>query len=169
MLKTINLVTREKGALSVDLIESILMFDKNEFEESYQYFNNSINTGTFYPLITEEKKIKSLFVLTNGMVYPSSFRTIRQSNTLSENNIDMLTVIGGDKCLVPVRNVESILQVDSDEGINGPDLLNKAIKDGNLVPLVFDKDKIKSIVILSNGQVYPSTFNASTLISRIND
>ena len=64
--------------------------------------------------------------------------------------------------------IESILQLDDSESDEADKILLSSIEDGVYHPLIKDKDKIKSLVILSNGQVYPSTFNVSTLSKRIN-
>ena len=44
-----------------------------------------------------------------------------------------------------------------------------AIQNGSYYPLVTNKESIKSIVIMTNGHVYPSTFRAGTLVSRVRE
>lgn len=164
----IGIVGQDRCVVATDMIEAILLFNEQKNPEAFQVYTEAMDNNFFCPVISDTDKIKSLLILSNGQVYPSIFRVPTLSKRLEELGRDNITVTGCDKCIIPVDSIESILQLDDSESDEADKILLSSIESGVYHPLIKDKDKIKSLVILSNGQVYPSTFNVSTLSKRIN-
>lgn len=79
---------------------------------------------------------------------------------------DIITIVGKEMGLVSAEKVEGILNIKLDEAQT---VIMNAIQNGYYYPLVTNKESIKSIVIMTNGHVYPSTFRAGTLVSRVKE
>ncbi len=79
---------------------------------------------------------------------------------------EMITIVGPKMGAVSANMVESILSIKLEEA---QIVLKEALEDGRYCPLIGDKSKIKSLVILSNGQVYPSNFRYDTLKGRFSE
>ena len=77
---------------------------------------------------------------------------------------DVITIVGRDAGAVAVSMVEAILDIKAPETSI---VLENALNENRYCPLVADKSKIKSLVVLSNGKVYPSTFRVPTLSKRM--
>lgn len=77
---------------------------------------------------------------------------------------EMITIVGPKMSAVNADMVESILSIKLEEA---QIVLRDAMSEGRYCPLIGDQTKIKSLVILSNGQVYPSNFRYDTLKGRI--
>lgn len=76
----------------------------------------------------------------------------------------IITVIGRDLGAISAQKVEGLLDYNTEEGRW---LLNKARESNNFVNLLADESKIKTLVLMDSGKIYPSTFNLSTLAKRI--
>jgi hypothetical protein len=79
---------------------------------------------------------------------------------------EIVTVVGNNLGAINAQMVESILCASTEEAQN---ILQESIREGRYCPLIADRSKIKSIVILSNGQVYPSNFRYVTLTRRFTE
>lgn len=77
---------------------------------------------------------------------------------------DVITIVGRDAGAVATSMVEAILDIKAPETEL---VLETAMRENRYCPLVADKSKIKSLVLLSNGKVYPSTFRVPTLSKRL--
>lgn len=76
----------------------------------------------------------------------------------------LITVIGRDMGAVSASSVESVIDYTLPEARL---LVEEAKNKNKFKPLITDDDKIKSIIVMVNGQIYPSTFRVVTLIDRI--
>lgn len=75
-----------------------------------------------------------------------------------------ITIVGRDVGKVSASKIESLVDFSSDAaGI----ILTEALENNTFVKLVTDSSKIKTLVILDNGKVYPSTFKIKALAGRI--
>ena len=77
----ITIVGRDLGTVSALDIEAILDFNA---EENKLIMYNARERNQYFPLITDETKIKSLIIMKSGMIYPSTFRLVTISNRIKE-------------------------------------------------------------------------------------
>lgn len=82
----------------------------------------------------------------------------------SVNSSEFITIIGRTGASVPIHKIEAILEFCHQT--SAEEIFDKAMKEGRLIKTLVDKDKIRSIVILESGEVYPSTFHYTTLRDR---
>lgn len=75
-----------------------------------------------------------------------------------------ITIIGKDRGAIAATEVESILDYTLEEA---RDIVTIAKNAGNYIPFMNNDDKIKSIIIMNSGKVYPSSFSVVTLKQRV--
>lgn len=92
-------------------------------------------------------------------------RATKKIYILSNPN-NLITIVGRDMGQIAANNVEAIFDFASKEG---KDLYAKAIEEGRYVRFISDQSKIKCLVLMINGKVYPSTFTVPTLHNRIKE
>lgn len=73
----------------------------------------------------------------------------------------MINIIANDICALPISEIESII---SSETFIWLDINKLKLK---VINLIRDDRRIKTFIILKNGNVYPSTFSLSALVNRI--
>ncbi len=78
----------------------------------------------------------------------------------------MITVVGRDMGSISATNVESVIDYALPEAQL---VLNKARNENNYRQFIADENKIKSLIIMTNGVVYPSSFRVVTLNERIRE
>lgn len=78
------------------------------------------------------------------------------------NNI--VTLVGGDLGAVSVDKIESLIDFSTKEA---KEIVKKAQEEQRYINYVMDDKKIKTIVVLTNGNVYPCSFNLNTMVKRI--
>ena len=78
---------------------------------------------------------------------------------------DFITIVGRTNVKVSARKIESIIEFS--KGSYGENIFNEALEDGRLVKVLTDTNKIRSLLLMENNKVYPSTFSVSTLDNRI--
>lgn len=76
----------------------------------------------------------------------------------------MITVVGRDLGAISAVDVEGIIDYTLPEA---QVIIQKAKAGNKYYPFVADDSKIKSLIIMTNGTVYPSTFRVVTLMERI--
>lgn len=69
----VTVVGRDMGAISAQSVQAVLDY---ALSETKTYVQEARVQGKFIPLIAEESKIKSVLIMNNGVVYPSSFRVV---------------------------------------------------------------------------------------------
>lgn len=77
----ITVVGRDMGAISATNVESLIDY---ALPEAQLIISNARNEGKYRQFITDESKIKSLIIMTNGIVYPSSFRVVTLNERIKE-------------------------------------------------------------------------------------
>lgn len=76
----------------------------------------------------------------------------------------MITVVGQDMGAIAANNVEALIDYTVPEA---RDIILKARNEGKYCQLIADDSKIKTLIIMTNGIVYPSSFRVVTLADRI--
>lgn len=89
-------------------------------------------------------------------------REIKKEMILRPNA--MVTVIGRDMGAIAANEVESVIDYALPEAKT---ILRLAREQGKFVPLIVDDAKIKSLLVMTQGAIYPSTFRVTTLMERI--
>lgn len=87
-------------------------------------------------------------------------------NSIYMQSNDMVTIVGRDMGAVSAQQVQALIDFNS---IEGEHIFNSALENGTYIKFITDKSKIKTLVIMDNGNIYPSTFNLSTLMKRISE
>mgnify|MGYP000367553504 CR=1 FL=1 len=82
------------------------------------------------------------------------------------NPNNLVTIVGRDMGQIAANNVEAIFDFSSKEG---KELFASAIQENRYVRFIADQSKIKCLVLMNNGKVYPSTFTVPTLHNRIKE
>lgn len=78
---------------------------------------------------------------------------------------DFITIVGRTNVKVSARKVEALIEFS--KGSYGENIFNEALEDGRLVKVLTDTNKIRSLILMENNKVYPSTFSVTTLDNRI--
>lgn len=92
-------------------------------------------------------------------------RATKKIYILSNPNT-LITIVGRDMGQIAANNVEAIFDFATKEG---KDLYTKANEEGRYIRFISDLSKIKCLVLMVNGKVYPSTFTVPTLHNRIKE
>ena len=83
---------------------------------------------------------------------------------ITSNPNSMVTIIGRDMGAISASQVEAVIDFATDEAKY---ILQNARAQQNYIPFLADETKIKSLVLMTNGKVYPSTFRTVTLMERV--
>lgn len=78
---------------------------------------------------------------------------------------DFITIVGRTNVKVSARKIEALIEFS--KGSYGENIFNEALEDGRLIKVITDTNKIRSLILMENNKVYPSTFSVSTLDNRI--
>ena len=77
----ITVVGRDMGSISASNVEAVLDY---ALPEAQEIIVKARSANKYRPFITDESKIKSLIIMTNGVVYPSSFRVVTLNERIKE-------------------------------------------------------------------------------------
>lgn len=77
----ITVVGRDMGSISATNVESVIDYTLPEAE---MIINEARSKNKYRQFIADESKIKSLIIMTNGIVYPSSFRVVTLNERIRE-------------------------------------------------------------------------------------
>lgn len=91
-------------------------------------------------------------------------KTVKYDVNLKANSL--ITVVGRDLGAISANKVESVMDYLCEEARY---IIAEAKTRGKYISLISDEQKIKSIVLMDNGKVYPSTFRVVTLMERIKE
>lgn len=86
----ITVIGRDMGAISADKVEAVV---DNSISEAQLIVNKARSENNYRQLITDETKIKSLIIMTNGIVYPSSFRVVTLIERIREATTEINDII----------------------------------------------------------------------------
>lgn len=86
----VNIVGRDMGAVSATKVESVIDFS---LPEAKTLLLRARNENKYHPLIGDENKIKSLVLMDNGVVYPSSFRVVTLNDRIREATSELNNII----------------------------------------------------------------------------
>lgn len=78
---------------------------------------------------------------------------------------DFITIVGRTNVKVSARKIEALIEFS--KGSYGENIFNEALEDGRLIKVITNTNKIRSLILMENNKVYPSTFSVSTLDNRI--
>ena len=71
---------------------------------------------------------------------------------------DFITIVGRTNVKVSARKIEALIEFS--KGSYGENIFNEALEDGRLIKVITDTNKIRSLILMENNKVYPSTFSA---------
>lgn len=78
---------------------------------------------------------------------------------------DLITIVGRSNVKVSARKIEALIEFQ--KGKYGEIIFNEALNTGRFIKVLTDPNKIKSLILMENNKVYPSTFSVSTLENRV--
>lgn len=76
----------------------------------------------------------------------------------------LIPIIGYDLGMISARKIDAVLDSELDEAKT---MVMKAREENRYIALIGNPDKIKSVIRMENGDVYPSSFRVATLVRRI--
>lgn len=81
------------------------------------------------------------------------------------NPNDFITIVGRTNVKVSASKNWALIEFSKES--YGENIFNEALEDGRLIKVITDTNKIRSLILMENNKVYPSTFSVSTLDNRI--
>lgn len=157
----ITVIGQNTLGIPVKDIEAIIEFGS---QASHEIFEIALEEGRLIKALLDEDKIKSLIVLDNGDIIPSTFHFTSLRNRCKDY-LTFVTTVGGDNAGINVEKINFII--------------NYKASDQNLVDEIMEKyrvligydelDKTRSMIVMQSKTVYPSTFNFSTLRKRLSN
>lgn len=86
----ITVVGRDMGSISATNVESVIDYT---LPEAKLILNEARSKNKYRHFIADESKIKSLIIMTNGIVYPSSFRVVTLNERIREATSQLNDII----------------------------------------------------------------------------
>ena len=149
-----------KNVVSVDAndIECLIRYD---VPEAGMIVENAKKRALYINYVADPGQIRTLIVMSSGRVYASTVKAGTLARRMEKTGIPTLSIIGVHS-LLAVHAIESFLQLDHD-------ILEQASRRGDYMDIFRDRtedkmgQKIRCLVMMDNGHIYPSTFNIRTL------
>lgn len=77
-----------------------------------------------------------------------------------------VTIVGKSEVRVAVSKIVAVIDIKCEESEL---ILQKSIQEGHFMPFIRDKSKIRSYLLMDNGDLYPSTFRVKTICDRMKE
>ena len=155
-----TIIGRAGAGVPIKKIEAIFEFSPDTNAE--YIFNKALNEGKLIKTLVDTDKIRSLVILDDGQVHPSTFHFVTLKNRVVPY-IPLLTTIGYDNGGINGNKIN--IMVDYRYEKAGA-ILDEFAKTKDVIPLYEDATKTKTLLMMDGGRVYPSTFNYPTLDKR---
>lgn len=159
----ITIIGRAGAGVPVKKIELILEFCPQTNAE--KIFDKALNEGRLIKTLVDKERIKSLVILDSGEVHPSTFHYITLRDRVVPH-IPLFTAIGCDFGGINGDKINLMIDYRWD---NIDEIVQELAQTKNIVPLYAEDNRTKTLLVMDNGSVYPSTFNYPTIDKRIRE
>ena len=158
-IPTITVIGQNSVAVPVYQIEAIIEYGS---QASREISERGLEEGKLIKALLDEDKIKSLILLDNGDIIPSTFHYISLRNRCSEW-LTFVTTVGGDNAGINIDKIHFLINYKyCDQAV-----VDEILERYHVVIGYDDIDKTRSMIVMQSCTVYPSTFNFSTLRRRL--
>lgn len=155
----VTVIGQNTLGIPIHQIEAIIEFGS---EASYEIFERGLEEGKVLKALLDEKKIKSLIILENGDIIPSTFHFISIRNRCKDY-LTFVTSVGGDNAGINIDKIHFIINYKYCDQT----LVDEILEKYRVVIGYDDTDKTRSLIVMKSKTVYPSTFNFATLRRRL--
>lgn len=157
----ITVIGQNTLGVPVNEIEAIIEFGS---QASCEIFEKGLEKGKVIKALLDVDKIKSLIILENGDIVPSTFHFISLRNRCKDY-LTFITTVGGDNAGINVDKLHFIINYKYCDRELADEILNNY----KVIIGYDDTDKTRSMIVMKSKTVYPSTFNFSTLRKRLSN